>query len=177
MMQAHLSVETASPKAALYHAICEQLHPLLGAETNFIANAANTAALLFKLLPDVNWAGFYIADGNQLVLGPFQGNPACSRIPLGKGVCGNAAVKQETIIVPDVDRFPGHIVCDVASRSEIVVPLLNWGKLLGVIDIDSASIGRFDEEDQEGLESVMAVFLASQPTHDLPDLRDEAAAT
>jgi L-methionine (R)-S-oxide reductase len=176
MMQAQFPVATTSPKAALYHAICEQLHPLLGTETHFIANAANTCALLFKLLPDVNWVGFYIADGSQLVLGPFQGDPACSRIPLGKGVCGTAAVKQQTIIVPDVDKFPGHIVCDTASRSEIVVPLLNWGKLLGVIDIDSASLDRFDEEDEEGLESVAAVFLASQPTHDLPDLSDAAAA-
>jgi L-methionine (R)-S-oxide reductase len=177
MMPVQHAVEKASPKAALYSAICEQLTPLLGSETNFMANAANTSALLFKLLPDVNWVGFYIADGNQLVLGPFQGNPACSRIPLGKGVCGTAAVQQQTIIVPDVDQFPGHIVCDAAARSEIVVPLLNWGKLLGVIDVDSASLGRFDEEDQEGLESVVSAFLASQPTHDLPDLSDEAAAS
>jgi L-methionine (R)-S-oxide reductase len=95
---------------------------------------------------------------------------------MGKGVCGAAAVRQETIIVPDVEQFDGHIVCDVAARSEIVVPLLNWGKLLGVIDIDSASLGRFDEDDQEGLESVASAFLASQPTHDMPDLSDEAAA-
>ena len=176
-MQAQLPVEAVSPKAALYNAICEQLTPLLGSESNFIANAANTSALLFKLLPDVNWVGFYIADGNQLVLGPFQGNPACSRIPMGKGVCGSAALRQQTIIVPDVNQFPGHIACDVASRSEIVVPLLNWGKLLGVIDVDSASVGRFDEEDVEGLESVASAFLASQPTHDLPDLSDEAAAS
>jgi GAF domain-containing protein len=175
-MQAQFPVETASPKAALYQAICEQLHLLLGKETNFIANAANTSALLFKLLPDVNWVGFYIADGNQLVLGPFQGNPACSRIPLGKGVCGTAAIKQQTIIVPDVDKFPGHIVCDTASRSEIVIPLLNWGKLLGVVDVDSASFHRFDEEDAEGLESVISVFLASQPTHNLPDFTEETAA-
>jgi GAF domain-containing protein len=175
-MQVQFPVETASPKAALYQAICEQLHPLLGAETNFIANAANTAALLFQLLPDVNWAGFYIADGKQLVLGPFQGKPACVRIPIGKGVCGTAAVQQKTIIVPDVDKFPGHIACDVTSRSEIVVPLLNWGNLIGVLDIDSASLNRFDEDDAEGLESVIAVFLASQPTHDLPDLSEDSAA-
>jgi GAF domain-containing protein len=175
-VQAQFPVETASPKAVFYQAICEQLHPLLGRETNFIANAANTAALLFKMLPDVNWVGFYLADGPQLVLGPFQGSPACSRIPAGKGVCGAAAAKQQTIIVPDVNQFPGHIVCDAAARSEIVVPLLNWGKLLGVIDIDSASFNRFDEEDADGLECVAAVFLASQPTHDLPDLSDEAAA-
>jgi L-methionine (R)-S-oxide reductase len=177
MMQVQFPVETVSPKAELYSAICEQLTLLLGSETNFMANAANTSALLFKMLPDVNWVGFYIADGNQLVLGPFQGNPACSRIPMGKGVCGTAAVRQQTIIVPDVEKFPGHIACDVASRSEIVTPLLNWGRLLGVIDVDSASLGRFDEEDLEGLESVASAFLASQPTHDLPDLSDEAAAS
>src|ERR1700750_818676 len=120
MMQAQFPVETVSSKADLYSAICEQLTPLLGSETNFIANAANTSALLFKMLPDVNWVGFYIVDGNQLVLGPFQGNPAGSRIPMGKGVCGMAAVERQTIIVPDVDQFPGHIVCDAAARSEIV---------------------------------------------------------
>src|ERR1700734_806136 len=101
-MQVQSPVQTVSPKTALYNAICEQLNPLLGTETNFMANAANTSALLFKLLPDVNWVGFYIADGNQLVLGPFQGNPACSRIPFGKGVCGTAAAKRQTVIVPDV---------------------------------------------------------------------------
>ncbi|HMF75285.1 MAG TPA: GAF domain-containing protein [Bryobacteraceae bacterium] len=174
-MQAASPVEKPGPKAALYQNVCEQLHHLLGKETHFVANAANTSALLFKLLPDVNWVGFYIADGQQLVLGPFQGNPACSRIPLGSGVCGTAAAKCETIVVPDVQAFPGHIVCDIEARSEIVVPLLNWGKLLGVIDIDSASLNRFDEEDAEGLESVVAVFLASQLTHNLPDLSEEAA--
>jgi GAF domain-containing protein len=151
------------------------LNELLRGETNFVANAANTSALLYQLLPDVSWVGFYITEGDELVLGPFQGKPACVRIPFGKGVCGTAAAKRKTMVVPDVNRFPGHIFCDPASQSEIVVPLLNWGKLIGVLDIDSASIDRFDEDDREGLESVAAVFVASQVTNDLPDLSDEAA--
>lgn len=162
-------------KYALYQSICEQLQELIGSETNFIANAANTCALLFHSLPDVNWVGFYIAEGEQLVLGPFQGKPACVRIPFGKGVCGTAAAKQETQVVEDVDKFPGHIACDSASRSEIVVPLLNWGRVLGVLDLDSASVNRFDEDDEEGLESIVSIFLSSQPTNDLPDLSEAAA--
>jgi GAF domain-containing protein len=172
------TVERANPaksKYALYQQICEQLHELIGNESNFIANAANTSALLFQSLPDVNWVGFYIAEGDQLVLGPFQGKPACARIPFGKGVCGTAAVRCETLIVPDVNRFAGHIACDTASQSEIVIPLLNWGRVLGVLDIDSAILNRFDEEDEEGLESVVSVFLSSQPTNDLPDLSEGAA--
>jgi len=162
-------------KAVFYQMLCEQLDQLLGEERNFTANAANTAALLYQLLPDVNWVGFYILDGKDLVLGPFQGKPACARIALGKGVCGTAAIEHRTIVVPDVNRFEGHIACDTASQSEIVVPLLNWGKLIGVLDIDSASLNRFDEEDREGLESVAAVFLASQTSDDLPDLSERAA--
>lgn len=168
-------VESAGTKYALYQRICEQLQELLGNESNFVANAANTSALLFQSLPDVNWVGFYIAEGEELVLGPFQGKPACMRIPFGKGVCGAAARKQETIVVTDVKRFPGHIACDTASQSEIVVPLLNWGKVLGVLDIDSAALNRFDHEDEEGLESVVSVFLSSQLTNDLPDLSEAAA--
>src|SRR5579884_3245744 len=133
-------------KYAFYQQICEQLHQLLADERNFVANAANTCALLYNNLPDVNWVGFYIVEGKQLVLGPFQGKPACVRIPFGQGVCGTAASKRKTIIVPDVNEFPGHIACDTASRSEIVVPLLNWGKLLGVLDVDSAIPDRFDED-------------------------------
>jgi L-methionine (R)-S-oxide reductase len=171
------TAEPRSAKYALYQEICEQLQLLLGSEKNFIANAANTSALLYDRLPDVNWVGFYIAEGNELVLGPFQGKPACVRIRMGNGVCGTAALQRKTIIVPDVKAFPGHIACDAASRSEIVAPLLNWGKLLGVLDIDSANLNRFDEEDKEGIESVVAVFLASQLTNDLPDLSEEAAAS
>jgi L-methionine (R)-S-oxide reductase len=164
-----------TPKDELYQQICDQLNELLGDEENFVANAANTCALLFQSLPDVNWIGFYIAQGKQLVLGPFQGKPACARIPFGKGVCGTAAAKRQTIVVPDVSQFPGHIVCDPASRSEIVVPLLNWGKVLGVLDLDSATVDRFDDDDREGIESVVSVFLSSQATNDMPDLSEEAA--
>jgi L-methionine (R)-S-oxide reductase len=174
-MQILERVEPPKSKYALYQQICEQLQELLGNETNFVANAANTSALLFHSLPDVNWVGFYIADGDELILGPFQGKPACMRIPFAKGVCGAAARKQKTVLVSDVRRFPGHIACDTASQSEIVVPLLNWGKVLGVLDIDSASLNRFDHEDEEGLESVVSVFLSSQMTNDLPDLSEAAA--
>lgn len=174
-METLTRVEPAQSKYALYQQLCEQLQELLGEESNFIANAANTCALLYQSLPDINWAGFYIAEGKQLVLGPFQGKPACVRIPFGKGVCGSAAAKRKTVVVPNISRFPGHIACDPASRSEIVVPLLNWGKLIGVLDIDSASLNRFDEDDSEGLESVVSVFLSSQITNDLPDLSDDAA--
>src|ERR1700761_4810664 len=134
-METLTRVEPAQSKYAFYQQLCEQLHQLLADERNFIANAANTCALLYHSLPDVNWVGFYIVDGKQLVLGPFQGKPACVRIPFGKGVCGAAALNQETQVVHDVDKFPGHIVCDSTSRSEIVVPLLNWGRVLGVLDI------------------------------------------
>lgn len=168
-------VESVSSKYVLYQQICEQLQALLGEEQDFIANAANTSALLLQLIPDVNWVGFYTAEGKELVLGPFQGKPACSRIPFGKGVCGTAAEQRKTIVVPDVSRFPGHIVCDVASQSEIVVPLLNWGKLLGVLDIDSASISRFDEDDKDGVESIVAVFLASQAINEPPDFDEDDA--
>ncbi len=167
--------EPSSAKYARYQSICEQLQELLGDERDFVANAANTSALLFQQLPDINWVGFYIAERRELVLGPFQGKPACARIPFGKGVCGTAASKRKTIVVPDVNAFPGHIFCDVAARSEIVAPLLNWGKLVGVLDIDSASVDRFDEDDKEGVESIVAVFLASQVTNDLPDLSEESA--
>lgn len=164
-----------SNKVDFYQQICRQLQELLGNESDFVANAANTSALLAQALPDVNWVGFYLAQGEELVLGPFQGKPACVRIPFGKGVCGKAAETGETVIVPDVSKFSGHIACDPASRSEIVVPLLNWNRTLGVLDIDSASLNRFDEDDREGLESIASVFLASQTTNDLPDLSEEEA--
>ena len=139
-MQSSALVEPAGPKYALYQEICEQLHHLLGAEKNFVANAANASALLFQMLPDINWVGFYIAEGSELVLGPFQGKPATARIAFGKGVCGTAAVRARTVTVPDVSKFAGHIPCDPLSRSEIVVPLLNWGRLVGVLDVDSARV-------------------------------------
>jgi GAF domain-containing protein len=175
-MQVSTHVESAGSKFAFYQDICEQLHNLLVEERNLVANAANTSALLKQLLPDINWVGFYFVDGPELVLGPFQGQTACTRIPFGTGVCGRAAAEARTIIVPDVLQFPGHIACDPVSRSEIVVPLLNWNKLLGVLDVDSASFDRFDADDQEGLESVAAVFMTSLVSDDLPDLSEEAAA-
>jgi GAF domain-containing protein len=147
---------------------------LLENEKNVVANAANAVALLKQRLPDVNWVGFYFVEGADLVLGPFQGKVACTRIPFGKGVCGRAAAEARTIIVPDVSKFVGHIACDSASRSEIVVPLLTWSKLRGVLDVDSASLNRFDEDDQEGLESVASVFM-SAASDVIPDLSEEAA--
>ena len=175
-MQPTETVPAARDKQSLYNDLCHDLTALIGEERDFVANAANAAALLYHRLPDVNWAGFYLLHGNELVLGPFQGKPACVRLPMGKGVCGTAAAKSQTLVVSDVSKFPGHIACDPDSKSEIVVPLINWGKLLGVLDIDSAELNRFDEEDREGLESFVSVFLASQATDDLPDLSEHAAS-
>ena len=149
-------------KAKLYASLVVQLLSLLKGEHDFIANAANFSALLFNALPNVNWAGFYFLQGEELVLGPFQGNPACVRIPLGKGVCGVAAQQCETIIVPNVHEFPGHIACDVASNAEIVVPLFDGERLLGVLDLDSPLIGRFDDQDAEGLNELVTVFVAHE---------------
>jgi len=134
-----------------------QARSLLEGERDFTANAAQLAALIFHTLPDLNWAGFYWMKGGELVLGPFQGKPACVRIPLGKGVCGTAMRERRTIVVPDVDAFPGHIACDSASRSEVVVPVGD----LGVLDLDSPLRNRFSEADARSLEAVVAVFLAS----------------
>jgi len=149
-------------KQNLYASLVVQLLSLLKGEHDFIANAANFSALLFNSLPNVNWAGFYFLQGEELVLGPFQGNPACVRIPLGTGVCGVAAQQCETIIVPNVHEFPGHIACDVASNSEIVVPLFDGERLLGVLDLDSPTIGRFDDQDAEGLNELVTVFVAHE---------------
>ena len=142
-----------SDKAAGYRELETQLRALLHGERDPIANLANAAALLWHTLPDLNWAGFYRLVDGQLVLGPFQGKPACVRIQLGKGVCGTAAARRETVLVPEVHEFPGHIACDAASRSEIVVPLLQAGQLLGVLDLDSPKRNRFDSKDQAGLEN------------------------
>jgi L-methionine (R)-S-oxide reductase len=166
---------SSTSKREFYQHLCEQLGALLADESDFTANAANTAALLFHSLPDINWAGFYLTRGEELVLGPFQGKPACVRIPFGKGVCGTSAATAEPIVVPDVDDFPGHIACDNTSRSEVVVPLLSWGRVLGVLDLDSPSLNRFDEEDCEGLESVVSILLAAHAGGDhFPDLAAEA---
>ncbi|HZO21000.1 MAG TPA: GAF domain-containing protein [Steroidobacteraceae bacterium] len=152
-------------KAGDYAQLASELEGLLQGEPDLIANAANTSALLFEALPDLNWVGFYFLRGaatrSELVVGPFQGKPACVRIPLGKGVCGSAAAKRSTIVVPDVNEFPGHIACDAASRSEIVIPLIKESTLLGVLDLDSAKLARFDEADRQGLERLAAVFVAA----------------
>lgn len=136
---------------------------LLGDETDAIANAANTAALIFASVPDLNWAGFYFVRGGELVVGPFEGQPACVRIAFGRGVCGTAAAEQRTIVVADVHAFPGHIACDAASRSEIVVPLVRGETLIGVLDLDSPLAGRFDDDDRAGIERLAALF-CGQPT-------------
>ena len=151
-----------NPKQKLYASLVVQLLSLLKGEHDLVANAANFSALLFNSLPNVNWAGFYFLQGDELVLGPFQGNPACVRIPMGTGVCGVAAQQCETIIVPNVHEFPGHIACDVASNSEIVVPLFDGERLLGVLDLDSPNIGRFDDQDAEGLNELVTVFVAHE---------------
>jgi GAF domain-containing protein len=148
-------------KASDYASLARELQGLLQGEHDLIANAANTAALLFHALPDLNWAGFYFLRGAELVVGPFQGKPACVRIALGKGVCGTAAERQQTVRVPDVQAFPGHIACDAASRSEIVVPLLSGARLIGVLDLDSPLLARFDDEDARGLERLAQIFVES----------------
>ena len=146
-------------KNALYAGLLEQANALFEGEHDFIANAANLAALLFHSLPDLNWAGFYFLKEEGLVLGPFQGKPACVRIAVGKGVCGTAAQLRQTVVVPDVEKFAGHIACDSASRSEIVVPLVRFDRVIGVLDLDSPNLSRFDEEDRRGLEALADVFL------------------
>lgn len=148
-------------KPELYAHLVKQLRSLLEGERDFIANAANFSALLYHSLPDLNWAGFYLLKDGELVLGPFQGKPACVRIEIGKGVCGTAAQQRQTILVDNVHDFPGHIACDSASNSEIVVPLIKDGKLLGVLDLDSPSLGRFDDEDAEGLNELVKIFIDS----------------
>ena len=148
-------------RAAAYADLTGQLRALLHGERDFIANSANTAALLWHSLPDLNWAGVYRLVSRELVLGPFHGQPACVRIPLGHGVCGTAATTRKTVRVPDVQAFPGHIACDAASRSEIVVPLVQDGRLRGVLDLDSPLPNRFAPADQAGLEQLAAVLVAA----------------
>jgi L-methionine (R)-S-oxide reductase len=150
---------TGLPKAAVYEELNQQLAGLFAGERDGLANAANMAALLYEGLPALNWAGFYFLRGTELVLGPFQGKVACVRIAMGRGVCGSAAQRKETLVVPDVAAFPGHIACDAASRSEIVVPLLQHGRLLGVLDVDSPELGRFDQADSLGLNTAVGLLL------------------
>lgn len=156
-----LKASSAASKPAFYADLAEQARYLLDGERDRIANAANFSALLYHALPDVNWVGFYFHDGQELVVGPFQGKPACVRIAIGRGVCGTAARDRITQLVPDVHAFPGHIACDAASRSEVVVPLIVGEQLIGVLDLDSPSPGRFDGEDQVGLETLAAIWLAA----------------
>ena len=151
----------SSIKAELYSNLRSQLRSLFAAEHDFVANAANLSSLIYHSVPDLNWAGFYIHRGDELVLGPFQGQPACVRIPIGKGVCGTAAKQRKTIIVENVHDFPGHIACDSASNAEIVVPILKDNQLIGVLDLDSPLVGRFDEDDAQGLNDLVEVFIES----------------
>ncbi|HEX3843266.1 MAG TPA: GAF domain-containing protein [Steroidobacteraceae bacterium] len=158
-------------KRAGYEQLATQLHGLLAGESDPIANAANTAALLFDALPEVSWAGFYFLRGGlrggELVVGPFQGKPACVRIALGRGVCGTAAARRETLVVPDVNAFPGHISCDGASQSEVVVPLIAGDRLVGVLDLDSQRLARFDEIDARGLEKLAELFVRASRLEEL----------
>ena len=144
-----------------YRMLCAQLESLLADERDFVANAAQFSAFLFNQVDDLNWAGFYLNRNEELGLGPFQGQVACVRIPFGRGVCGAAAASRETQRVEDVHAFPGHIACDSASNSELVIPLLKDGKLIGVLDLDSPRLARFSEADQQGLEQLAAIFLQS----------------
>ena len=158
----HLSETTYASKPEHYADLVSQARGLLADERDLIANAANFSALVFNSLPDLNWAGFYLFDGTELVVGPFQGKPACVRIALDRGVCGAAARTREIQLVRDVNAFEGHIACDAASQSEIVVPLVKAdGSLLGVWDVDSPRVGRFDEDDREGMAALCAVFMES----------------
>lgn len=147
------------PIAEQYHSLNKQLDALLTGETDYIANLSNASALLNQFLTNINWVGFYILQGEELVLGPFQGLPACVRIPTGRGVCGTAVAQKETIVVKDVHEFPGHIACDAASQSEIVIPLIKNGEVIGVLDIDSPVVNRFSQEDQDGLELFVNTLL------------------
>ena len=147
------------PKSILYRDLGDALDSLLAGETDALANLANASGLLAQSLEKINWCGFYLLRGEELVLGPFQGKPACVRIPLGKGVCGTAAKRQETLVVPDVALFPGHIACDPASQSEIVVPIREGGRLRAILDIDAPEKNRFDEADKEGLEGFVRTLV------------------
>jgi len=163
----HTMTQLPTDKPAAYAELETSLRALLAGEDDLIANAANLAALLFWSLPQLNWAGFYLVEPRRgdLLLGPFQGKPACVRIPIGRGVCGTAAARRETVVVPDVHAFPGHIACDSASNSEIVVPVVRGGELLGVLDLDSPVRSRFDDADARGLEALVRVFVHSLGSH------------
>jgi L-methionine (R)-S-oxide reductase len=148
-------------KTEFYQDLATQLTGLLGDERDRIANAANMSAFLFMTMPGLNWAGFYFMQDGGLIVGPFQGKPACVRIAIGEGVCGTAVAQRRTILVEDVHAFPGHIACDAGSESELVVPLVKNGEIIGVLDLDSPSLARFDAEDQAGMETLAAIFVAA----------------
>lgn len=150
-------------KAEMYSGLAAQLRSLIDGEHDFIANSANVSSLLYHSLPDLNWAGFYFLKDGELVLGPFQGKPACVRIAMGKGVCGTAAEQRQTILVDNVQEFPGHIACDSESNSEVVVPLIKDHQLIGVLDLDSPLVGRFDKADARGLNELVSLFMESLP--------------
>ena len=159
-MTFQLAKQEAATKPEMYLHLGTQLRSLLAGERDLIANAANVASLLYHSLPDLNWAGFYLFKKGELVLGPFQGEPACVRIAMGKGVCGTAAEIRQTVVVANVHDFPGHIACDSKSNSEIVVPLIKDQQLMGVLDLDSPQLGRFDDEDARGLNELAEIFVA-----------------
>lgn len=159
IMPFQVAESRSTSKSALYDQLASQLSSLLAGERDLIANAANFSSLIFHSLPDLSWAGFYFVKDDELVLGPFHGQPACVRIVIGKGVCGTAALTRITTIVPNVHEFPGHIACDSASNSEIVVPLIKGDQLIGVLDLDSPIDGRFDSEDANGLNRLVSVFV------------------
>ena len=153
------AVIQAENKTEFYEELTSRLRAMLTGERDWLANLANTSALIFHSLPELNWAGFYLWRGGELVVGPFQGQPACVRIAAGRGVCGAAVAQRRSLVVADVQAFPGHIACDAASRSELVVPMLRGETILGVLDLDSPRPGRFDEEDRAGCETLMAALL------------------
>ncbi len=153
-------VRREANKVVLYEELAREVDALLADEPDAVANAANAAAAIYHALPALNWAGFYFLRGEALIVGPFQGLPACVRIPLGQGVCGTAAAERRSILVPDVSAFPGHIACDVASRSELVVPLLRGDGVIGVLDLDSPELARFDEADLIGCENLARIIAA-----------------
>lgn len=155
-------------KTRLYEQVIEKLKPLVSDEDDLLCNCANAAALLYRMLPSINWVGVYFLRHGVLYLGPFQGKPACTRIPLGRGICGRAAEQRQAIVVEDVNSFPGHIVCDAGSRSELVVPLVCNSQLWGVLDVDSPEPNRFDEADRHGLQGVAALLCSASRLHGDP---------
>ena len=155
-------------KGAIYESLRGELRNLITDQTDFLANISNFAALLFSSLPNLNWAGFYLLRGSDLVLGPFQGKPACSCIAMGDGVCGTAALQRAAVLVPNVHAFPGHIVCDEASQSEMVLPVFKDDRLIGVLDLDSPQLGRFDDTDREQIEALLRLLMAGT---EVPEFR------